>query len=185
MSEPAIVIQHVPAEQAGALAGELGDAYRDAFSEAPYHYGDEHVRLFLKRFAVQHLRAGASLVVARAGTGEMAGFGFGFTMPTGAPWWSDLTGELDPSITDEPEGRTFALTELLVRRPWRGRRAATRLHDQLLNGRHEQRATLTVRPAATAAQHAYAGWGWRKVARKHNPQPGSPLVDILLKDLRP
>ncbi|WP_243793935.1 GNAT family N-acetyltransferase [Saccharopolyspora gloriosae] len=183
MPEPAI--EYVPAERAGTLQGELGGAYRDAFSEAPYHYGDEFVDLFLKRFAVQHRRAGASLVTARADGGELAGFGFGFTMPANTPWWDDLLVDVDPSITEEPAGRTFVLTELLVRRPWRGRRVATGLHDQILRDRPEQRATLTARPTATAAQHAYAKWGWRKVAQRHNPQPGSPLVDILLKDLRP
>ncbi|MGH4014722.1 MAG: hypothetical protein ACRDSL_12510 [Pseudonocardiaceae bacterium] len=49
--------------------------------------------------------------------------------------------------------------------------------------RPEERATLTVMPAATAAQAAYAKWGWRKVAQKRNPLPGSPIFDVLVKEL--
>jgi len=39
-------------------------------------------------------------------------------------------------------------------------------------------------PAARAAQQAYAKWGWHAVARKRNPLPGSPVFDVLIKDLK-
>ena len=57
------------------------------------------------------------------------------------------------------------------------------MHDLLLKGRPEERATLTVLPAASAAQAAYRKWGWRKVAQKRNPLPGSPLFDVMLRNL--
>jgi hypothetical protein len=41
-----------------------------------------------------------------------------------------------------------------------------------------------VLPAAASAQAAYATWGWRKVAQKRNPLPGSPIFDVMIKDLR-
>ena len=42
---------------------------------------------------------------------------------------------------------------------------------------------LTVLPAAAPAQAAYAKWGWHQVAQKRNPLPGSPLFDVLIKQL--
>jgi hypothetical protein len=57
------------------------------------------------------------------------------------------------------------------------------MHDLLLHDRPEERATLTVLPAAAPAQAAYRKWGWHRVAQKRNPLPGSPLFDVLLKQL--
>lgn len=184
MPDPVVEFYRVPLAQADALRDELGEVYREVFSEPPYEYGDEHVRLFKDRFVIQHQRPGAGLIVARNAEGDMVGFGFGLTVSPTTSWWSDLATDLDPSVTAEFAGRTFALIELLVRRPWRRRGVAAQLHDLLLEGRTEERATLTVQPDAAPAQQAYASWGWRKVAQKRNPLPDSPLFDVLLKDLR-
>jgi hypothetical protein len=72
---------------------------------------------------------------------------------------------------------------MLVRAPWRRRHVAQDLHGLLLHNRPEERATLTVLPAAAPAQAAYAKWGWHRFAQKRNPLPGSPLFDILVKQL--
>jgi hypothetical protein len=40
-----------------------------------------------------------------------------------------------------------------------------------------------VLPSATAAQRAGQAWGWRKIARKREQQPGAPLLDILVTTL--
>ena len=175
--------RRVPADEAGSLRDELGEVYREVFAEPPYEYGEEHVQLFLERFDVQRQRPGAALVVARDASGTMAGFSFGLTMPSTSPWWTDLTTEVDPGVTDERAGRTFMLIELLVRRDRRSAGVATRLHDLVLEDRTEERATLTVRPDAHAAQRAYDRWGWGRVAQKRNPLPGSPIFDVLVKPL--
>jgi hypothetical protein len=57
------------------------------------------------------------------------------------------------------------------------------MYDMLLRDRPEQRATLTVLPAAEPAQRAYIKWGWRAVAQKRNPLPGSPVFDVLIKKI--
>src|SRR6266568_4292735 len=77
----------------------------------------------------------------------------------------------------------FALVELLVRVRWRRQHIAQTMHDLLLKDRPEERATLTVLPEAAPAQSAYRNWGWRRVAQKRNPLPGSPLFDVLVKPL--
>jgi len=75
------------------------------------------------------------------------------------------------------------VVELLVRAPWRRRHVAERIHGLLLAGRTEERATLTVLPAAAPALAAYRKWGWRKVAEKRNPLPGAPVFAVMLRDL--
>lgn len=180
--DPAIEYQDVSPADACNMLDELVGLYREVFGKPPYNYGDEHVELFRKRTGAQSRREGFALVAARD-NGELVGFSFGLTMPPSAPWWTDLVTEIDEEITAEPPGRTFVFIELVVREEWQGSGIATRLHDQLLRGRPEGRATLTVRPEAEAAQAAYTKWGWRKVAQKRNPLPGSPIYDVLIKPL--
>jgi hypothetical protein len=109
--------------------------------------------------------------------------GFGVTLQPTTPWWQNLVTPLPTEVTREYLGRTWALVELLVREPWRRRHIAQTIHDRLLSGRLEERATLTVLPTAAAAQAAYAKWGWQKAAQKRNPLPGSPIFDVMLKQL--
>ena len=78
----------------------------------------------------------------------------------------------------------FALVELLVCRSWRRGGIATRLHDTLIEGRPEQRATLTVLPEAEPAYSAYRAWGWRRVAQKSNPLLSAPTFDVMIKPLQ-
>ena len=73
--------------------------------------------------------------------------------------------------------------DLLVRASWRRQGIATALHDLILAGRPEERATLTVWPAATPAQSAFQQWGWRKVARTRDAGPGAPVADVLVTTL--
>jgi hypothetical protein len=75
------------------------------------------------------------------------------------------------------------LTQLLVRASWRRQGIAASLHDRILAGRPEERATLTVAPGAGAAQAALRKWGWRKVARTRGEGPETPVVDVLVRDL--
>ncbi len=172
----------VDGEEAAAHVGELRALYSEVYAEPPYEWGGDHAALFAERFEVQRRQEGFSLVEARDGH-ELAGFGFGVTLRPSTPWWHNLTTTLPSEITTERPGRTFALVELLVRAPWRRQHLARAMHDLLLKDRHEERATLTVLPAAAPAQAAYRKWGWQKVAGKRNPLPGSPLFDVLVKPL--
>ena len=81
-----------------------------------------------------------------------------------------------------PLGRAVTGT-LLVRAPWRRQGIAGSLHNLILAGRPEERATLTVSPRAAAAQNAFRKWGWRKIARTRGPGPDPPMLDILITDL--
>lgn len=117
-------------------------------------------------------------------TGQLIAVGFGAALTPTSSWWQNLLTPLPAGMTDEPPGRTWALAELMVRPSWRRLHLAEAIHDRLLEGRPEERATATVLPAATVAQAAAGKWGWEKVGQKRNPLPGAPVFDVMVRSLR-
>ncbi|MPZ82137.1 MAG: GNAT family N-acetyltransferase [Actinophytocola sp.] len=85
-------------------------------------------------------------------------------------------------FAEESGKRTFALNELMVVPLWQGRGVAHSLHDELLGGRSEARATLLVRENNSSAQNAYARWGWQKIGELR-PYPDSPHFDAMVLPL--
>jgi ribosomal protein S18 acetylase RimI-like enzyme len=138
---------------------------------------------FTARFRVMRRQPGFVLAEARHG-GYLVGYAFGMPLRPSTSWWRNLTSPLPDEVTTEHPGRTFALIELLVRASWRRQGIAATLHDLILENRPEERATLTVPPTATPAQHAFRTWGYRRVARTRGPEPGSPVSDVLITTLR-
>jgi GNAT superfamily N-acetyltransferase len=169
-------------KQAAEHAGDLRQLAAEVYADAPYEWDDEQDRRFAGRLRVQRRQPGFRLAQARNGD-YLVGYASGMPLRPSTSWWRDLTTPLPADLTTEHPGRTFALTELLVRAPWRRQGIGYDLHDLLLRGRPEERATATVLPAAAPAQGAFRAWGWRKVARKRDPQPGSPLLDVLVRTL--
>ena len=157
----------VPADELQALRAEVcaGDS-------AP----------FADRFRVLRRQPGFVLAEARHG-GYLVGYAFGMPLRPSTSWWRQLTTPLPDEVTAEHPGRTFALVELLVRAAWRRQGIAQALYDLILADRPEERATLTVLPAAIPAQSAFQKWGWRKVARTRDDGPGSPVSDVLTTTL--
>jgi GNAT superfamily N-acetyltransferase len=156
--------------QAAAHADELQAVHAEA-------YGRDDG--FAGRFRVARRQPGFVLAEARHG-GYLVGYAFGMPLRPSTSWWRHLTTPLPDEVTTEHPGRTFALAELLVRASWRRQGIAGALHDLILAGRPEERATLTVSPSATPAQQAFRKWGWRKVARTRDDGPGSPVSDVLV-----
>ena len=181
MPGPGITFALLGGRQAGERARELQELHAEVYAEPPYRRDDDAGR-FARRFAVQRRQPGFVLAEARHG-GYLVGYASGMPLRPSTSWWRDLTAPLPAEVTTEHPGRTFALADLLVRASWRRQGIARALHDLLLADRPEERATLTVLPAAAAAQHAFRAWGWRKVARARDPSPGSPACDVLLATL--
>ena len=113
--------------------------------------------------------------------GYLVGYACGMPLRPSTDWWRGLTTPLPEPVTAERPGRTFAVTGLVVRAAWRRQGTGRELHDLLLDGRTEERATVTVPPDARPAQQAFRSWNWRKAARTLGPQ--AQLLDILLRDL--
>lgn len=125
---------------------------------------------------------GFEMVVAEIGSVPV-GQAMGCPLPADSGWWEGLTTPVDPERIAETGQRTFALCELMVHPDWRRHGIARSLHDELMHGRPEERATLLVEEDNTAAQRAYATWGWRRLGRLR-PYPDAPHYDALILPLR-
>ena len=181
MIGPGLTYQLLDGGQAAARAEEFHELHAEVYADPPYRLaGDED---YPRRFAVQRRQPGFALAEARNG-GYLVGYAAGMPLRPSTSWWRELTAPLPDDVTAEHPGRTFALTDLLVRASWRRQGIARDLHDLILAGRPEERATLTVLPAASAAQSAFRAWGWRKAGRTR-PEGEGPVRDVLLKTLNP
>jgi len=160
----------------GIAAGERED---DLLALADDLYGIAGDPEVARRARVRRRQPGFALTEARHG-GYLVGYASGMPLRPSTSWWRGLTTPLPDEVTDERPGRTFALTELLVRASWRRQGIGRDLHELLLDGRPEERATLTVPPGAGAAQAAFRSWGWRKVGRTRGDEPGGPMLDVLV-----
>jgi GNAT superfamily N-acetyltransferase len=178
---PEITFQLLDAALAAAHEPELQDLHAEVYADPPYR-GTDDAGEFARRFRVQRRQPGFVLAEARSG-GYLVGYATGMPLRPSTSWWRALTTPLPDDETAEHPGRTFALTELLVRASWRRQGIGQALHDLILGGRTEERATLTVLPAAAPAQNAFQRWGWRKIARTRDPRPGWPVSDVLVTGL--
>ncbi|MDQ2811154.1 MAG: GNAT family N-acetyltransferase [Actinomycetota bacterium] len=178
---PGLAFQLLDGTQAATHEEELRDLHAEVYADPPYRRAEDGT-LFAARFRVQRRQPGFILAEARNG-GYLVGYGCGMPLRPATSWWRELTTPLPEEVTAEHPGRTFALAELVVRASWRRQGVAQALHDLILAGRAEERATLTVWPAAIPAQNAFRAWGWRKVARTRDAGPGSPVSDVLLTTL--
>ena len=180
MAVPAteISFEQLDGRQAAAHAAELQSLHDEVYVDVPAVGGD-----FASRFRVQCRQPGFVLVAARSG-GYLIGYAAGMPLRPSTSWWREVTTTLPEQVTTEYAGRTFALVELLVRGSWRRQGVGGSLHDLILAGRPEERATAVVPPTATAAQAAFQNWGWRKIARARSAA-GLPASDVLVTALPP
>jgi hypothetical protein len=178
----AIELHDADGDEAARRIDEYRDIYAEIHAEEPYSWGPEYAELFQRRFDAHRQQDGFALVEART-AGTLIGLGYGVALSPTIPWWQNLLTPIPPEVTAETPGRTWALADLMVRGRWRRLHLAEAMHDHLLGDRHEERATATVLPVATAAQAAALKWGWQKVGQKRNPLPGAPIFDVLVKTL--
>ena len=129
--------------------------------------------LLAERFRVQRRQPGFVLAEARSGDFLVA-YATGMPLRPSTSWWRELTSALPEDVTAERPGRTFALTELLVRAPWRRQGIAETLYDLIMAGRPEERATLVVSPPPPPRRtRSPSGAGARSRARAI-PTPRKP-----------
>ena len=176
MTGPGLTYRLLDGAPAAAHAEEYHGLHAEVYADSPYRQADDLD--YPRRFAVQRRQPGFVLAEARNG-GYLVGYAAGMPLRPSTSWWRELTTPLPDEVTAEHPGRTFAVVDLLVRASWRRQGIGRDLHDLILDGRPEERATLTVLPAAAAAQHALRAWGWRKVARAQ-AGPDAPAADVLV-----
>jgi ribosomal protein S18 acetylase RimI-like enzyme len=175
---PEITFELLDGRRAAAHAAGLQALHAEVYAAPPFRR-EEDPGVFAGRFRVQSRQPGFVLAEARHG-GYLVGYAAGMPLRPSTSWWRDLTTALPGEVTAERPGRTFALVDLLVRAAWRRQGIGRDLHDLILSGRGEERATLVVPPAAGPAQAAFQSWGWRKVARIRDPRPDSAVSDVLV-----
>jgi GNAT superfamily N-acetyltransferase len=168
-----------------AAAGPLDalvPAYEEVYAEPPYREGPDDVALFVTHYRAHVQRSGMRLAVARDGD-EVVGFAYGLPLAADAAWWHGVQG-LHEEFTREDGVRTFAVFELAVRKGWRRRGVAARLHALLRDGLAVERVTLAVRPEPEAkpAQSAYAKWGYRGVGVVR-PRAEGPAYTVMVLDV--
>lgn len=161
---------------------ELQALHAEVYGAPPYRLPADPDE-FIRRFRVQCRQPGFVLAEARSG-GYLVGYAAGMPLRPSTSWWRALTTSLPEEVIAEYPGRTFSVIDLVVRAAWRRQGIGQTLHDLLLRGRREERATLVVWPEATAAQHAFQSWGWRKLARTRDSGAESTLADVLVTDLQ-
>jgi ribosomal protein S18 acetylase RimI-like enzyme len=164
-----------------AQGGAVRDLYAEIYAEPPYHEGPAEVEDFASGWHRTIDQHNFRLVIARRAS-EPIGFAFGFSLGARTTWWDGALTSLSDEITTEYPGRTFAIIELAVRRPYRHQGVGRQLHTYLTAGLSEERITLLVRPEAPAPQRAYRSWGYRPVGRIQ-PFSAAPVYDVMIKQL--
>lgn len=171
------------AEEARGARDLVETVFRGAYWEA-IERGDlfDTPGAFMSRFDAYASNPLLDLVVAFDG-GEPVGQTWGWPLGVNSRWWESLESEPEPGFTIEDGTRTFALSEIMVIRDWTGRGVAHALHDELLRGRPEKRATLLAEPDNVNAYRAYVRWGWQPVAKLRPRWPDAPTFDVLVLPL--
>jgi GNAT superfamily N-acetyltransferase len=173
VSTPGITFEILDGRHAAAHAEELQALHDEVPDQA------DDAALFAGQFRVRLRQPGFVLAEARHGD-YLVGYASGMPLRPATSWWKHLTTPVSVDVTTEHAGRTFALTELLVCPSWRRQGIAAELHDLVLGGRPEERATAVVPTAAAPAQSALRAWGWSKVARSRGPHPHSSVLDVFV-----
>lgn len=183
MSAPGLELRRLSADEACQARSTAELVYADAYATL-IASGDpfESLDASMARFDSYVANPLLDLVMAYQ-DGEPVGQIWGWPLASGSRWWEGLTSEPEPDFTTEDGTRTFGLSEIMVRQRWTGRGIAHALHDELLAGRHEQRASLLVDPHNSTAYRAYLRWGWQKVSQLRPHLPGAPLFDVLILPL--
>jgi GNAT superfamily N-acetyltransferase len=174
-------IQHYTHADATELRPLLLDVYADVYAD------DTDPFAAVDRFATGldgwSSRPGWTCVVGYD-DGQPVGYAYGSPLPPNARWWNGLQTAVPIDVVEETGQRTYALSELMVRTPWRKTGTARRLLDALLADRPEERATLTVDQAHPKVHALYQSWGWRTLGDLQPGIPGAPLMHVMLLDLK-
>lgn len=175
--EPRVQLVHRSGADVATLFERMADVYQQVYAEPPYLSGPLFSRQrFAERTRRQAETEGFGLVAAES-DGELVGFAFGLPFPPGQ-WWA---GEATPPPPEVLAATKFAVIELVLLNPFRGRGLGHAMLDELLAKRPEPWAFLTAHPQAPA-RRLYERWGWRCIGTAHHA-PDSPVFDSLVLPL--
>ncbi|WJV47387.1 GNAT family N-acetyltransferase [Streptomyces flavofungini] len=107
---------------------------------------------------------------------QPVGYAYGAPLTPVTTWWKRVVPSLSAEFTAETGARTFALSELMVRAPWRGTGASRLIHDELLRARIENRVTLLVHVDHVKVRALYESWGYEAVGEVVPTFLGAPTL---------
>lgn len=173
-------LQTLDAEQAQNILDNLVAVYCEIHADPKdeFHSEDRY-----RRQLANHMSVPGWKLVAATKDNELVGYAYGLPLPATTRWWQGLQTAMPAGFAAEDGHRTFAISEIMVRALWRRQGVARALHDELLAGRTEERATLLVEPNNAPAQAAYAKWGYDKVAELRPSWEHAPTFDVLVLPL--
>ena len=153
-------------DEPSALAPQVADVYRSAFSIFPDGPTDEEVRVFANDTLSRHSGREAFRFLAALEADELVGFIYGYHGERGE-WWEDWVHERIPAgIYDEWFTNQFDVTEFCVRSDRHGQGVGSRLYETLfaeIAGAPYERAVLTTRRDGNPARGFYMRRGWEVV----------------------
>jgi GNAT superfamily N-acetyltransferase len=189
MSVDGLTFRRFNATAARATADTVEDIYSNSYVEQ-IATGDPFrtPETFMRRFDAYTKRPDSGFEMVQAILdGKPIAQTWGWPLTSQSGWWGGLVlddAEADAeAFTTEDSGRTFALSELMVRAEHTGQGIARALHTELLDNRPEQRATLLVAPTNRRAYDTYLRWGWYRVGILRPDWPDAPTFDVLIRDL--
>lgn len=164
---------------AAALFDQLVEVYLRVYADSgdPFFGRDRY-----ERQLSNHLRAAGFELVTCVSGGALAGYVYGFPLAEGTRWWHGLLTEVPPEMTMETGRRTFALCEIMTLPDLQGQGIGHALHDELLAGRKEKRATLLAEPD-NPAHAVYVRWGWQVIGQLRPSWEGAPTYNALILPL--
>jgi hypothetical protein len=179
MTTPAVELRRFGVDQLDEIRPTLTDVYAEVYAERlddPFF----SVPRFEERLKSHTSRPGWEVVIGYDQS-EPVGYAYASPLPERPRWWARMLTPLPTDMTDETGGaRTLALFELMVRTPWRKTGTAHRIHEELLNGRPEERVTLLVEPAHPKVKDLYEQWGYEHIGDQQ-PFPDAPVYATMLR----
>ncbi|MGW3787100.1 N-acetyltransferase family protein [Micromonospora chokoriensis] len=170
-------LRHHNADEAEGILDQLVDLYLKVYAGGGEFHSEDRYR---RQLSLHMQRVGWELVTATL-DGTLVGYIYGFPLPPQTRWWEGIHEPVPPGFTEEDGQRTFAVSELLVHPGRRRQGIARALHDALVEGRTEARATLLVRPDNDAARAAYRSWGWSSVTKLRPNWEAAPTFDVFVR----
>lgn len=168
---------------AAELRPLLLEVYAEVYEQAAENDPFATVERFAQGLDGWAARPGWSCVVGYGSDGRAVGYAYGAPLPEDARWWGGLITEVPADVTAETGSRTYALSELMVREPWRKTGISRRLHDALLSPRPEERATLLVDQTHPKVRALYESWGWRTLGDLRPRLENAPPFHAMLLTL--
>ncbi|MER8268067.1 GNAT family N-acetyltransferase [Streptomyces griseus] len=179
-----IAIRHYTATHAPALRPLLLDVHTEVYADAartdPFASPDR----FAEGLDHWTARPGWTCTIGYDGD-QPVGYAYGAPLPPRSRWWSGLLTDVPGDVTTETGTRTYALSELMVREPWRKTGTARQLHNTLLDARNEERAALLVDQNHPKVHALYQSWGWTTLGDLRPNLSDAPVFHAMLLVLPP